>query len=346
VNLLTTSRLRLHRACPRQHWYRYEMGRVPVAPESHALAFGTAIHAALEAWWKTWQTLDGIGALEAARDALPVDTDPYAAATAHALVIAYHARWARWAAGVEVLGVEQAFAAPLLCPTTGRAARTWQIAGKLDGLLRLADGRVAILEHKTTSSDARSGSDYRRRLTLDPQVGTYFEGCEALGTPAEVCVWDVLQKPAIRPLRATGEIKLKKDGQPRAGQRLTDETPEEYQERLITALGETGPEGALAHVEVHRLAPSVRRTAGRSGTRSARSRLRARPSHARGTCGPCRRTATRAPATGAPVPTCLSARGRPASLTTPGIGGSLWCTPSSQPTCKRHSQDSKGCVIP
>jgi hypothetical protein len=91
--------------------------------------------------------------------------------------------------------------------------------GKLDGLLRLADGRVAILEHKTTSSDARSGSDYRRRLTLDPQVGTYFEGCEALGTPAEVCVWDVLQKPAIRPLRATGEIKLKKDGQPRAGQR-------------------------------------------------------------------------------------------------------------------------------
>ncbi len=92
-------------------------------------------------------------------------------------------------------------------------------------------------------------------MTLDPQVGTYFEGCEALGTPAEVCVWDVLSKPAIRPLRATGEIKLRKDGQPRAGQRLSDETPEEYQERLITALGETGPEGALAHVEVHRLAP-------------------------------------------------------------------------------------------
>jgi len=255
VNLLTTSRLRLHRACPRQHWYRYELGRVPVAAESQALAFGTAIHAALEAWWRAWQTLDGIGALEAARDALPVDTDPYAAATAHALVIAYHARWARWAAGVEVLGVETAFAAPLHCPTTGRAARTWQIAGKLDGLLRLQDGRIAILEHKTTSSDARSGSDYRRRLTLDPQVGTYFEGCEALGTPAEVCIWDVLQKPAIRPLKATGEIKLRKDGQPRAGQRLSDETPEEYQARLIAALGETGPEGALAHVEVHRLAP-------------------------------------------------------------------------------------------
>lgn len=252
MNLLTTSRLRMHRACPRQHWYRYELGRVPQGPEAQALAFGTAIHAALEAWWRAWQTLDGIGALEAARDALPVDTDPYVTATAHALTIAYHARWARWAASVQVIGVEQAFTAPLLHPITGKAARTWRIAGKLDGLLRLADGRVAILEHKTTSSDARSGSDYRRRLTLDPQVGTYFEGCEALGTPADVCVWDVLQKPAIRPLRATGEIKLKKDGQPRAGQRLSDETPEEYQARLIESLGETGPEGALSHVEVHR----------------------------------------------------------------------------------------------
>lgn len=41
-------------------------------------------------------------------------------------------------------------------------------------------------------------------------------------------------------------------GAARAGQRLSDETPEEYQARLIESLGETGPEGALSHVEVHR----------------------------------------------------------------------------------------------
>ena len=57
--------------------------------------------------------------------------------------------------------------APLEHPTLGLRARRWAVAGKMDVLLRLSDGRVAIVDHKVTASDARVGSDWRRKLTLD-----------------------------------------------------------------------------------------------------------------------------------------------------------------------------------
>lgn len=265
VDLLTSSRLKCWRACPRQHHYRYELARAARAPESAASALGTTVHAALEAWWQTWQRdPSGYGALDAALYAVRGDEDgsdesserqerdPYTAALTSALVIAYDTRWSRWAASVEVLGVEQPFVAPLAHPITGQRARRWAVAGKMDVLLRLSDGRTAIVDHKVTASDARVGSDWRRKLTLDPQVSTYLLGAAELGHPADLALWDVIQKPALRPHKAAADVKLKLDGTPRAGQRLTDETPDEYQERLIQKLADAGPEAALAHVEVVR----------------------------------------------------------------------------------------------
>ena len=260
TDLLTSSRMKTWRACPRRHYYQYELARASHGPESAASALGTTVHAALEAWWCTWRDLGGYGALDAALYAArgdetgdgERDADPYTAALTSALVIAYDARWSRWAAGVEVLGVEAPFVAALWEPATGRKARRWAVAGKMDALLRLSDGRVAIVDHKVTASDARVGSDWRRKLTLDPQVSTYFGGAEALGHPADLALWDVLQRPALKPYKAVAEVKLKLDGTPRAGQRLADETPDEYQERLIARLADEGPEAALAHVEVVR----------------------------------------------------------------------------------------------
>lgn len=50
--VLTNSRLNLFKSCRRKHYYRYELGIVPAADEEReALAFGTLIHKALEAWW-------------------------------------------------------------------------------------------------------------------------------------------------------------------------------------------------------------------------------------------------------------------------------------------------------
>ena len=245
VDLLTSSRMKTWRSCPRRHYYQYELARASHGPESAASALGTTVHAALEAWWCTWRDLGGYGALDAALYAARGDEDaeadrerdPYTVALTQALVIAYDARWSRWAASVEVLGVEAPFVAPLEHPTLGLRARRWAVAGKMDVLLRLSDGRVAIVDHKVTASDARVGSDWRRKLTLDPQVSTYFGGAEALGHPADLALWDVIQRPALKPYKAVAEVKLKLDGTPRAGQRLADETPDEYQERLIARHG-------------------------------------------------------------------------------------------------------------
>jgi len=295
MNLLTSSRIKQRRTCPRADFHRYEQGLVSTGPEPIATAFGTALHAALEAWWRAWQTADGYGALEdalAALDAVEaLQADDYQRARAIAMVLAYDARWSRWAAGVTVLGVEVPFRTALCHPITGQPAKTWAVAGKIDLLLQLQDGRVAIVDHKTTSADARSGSDYRRRLTLDPQVSTYFLGAAALGHPADLALWDVLQKPDARPLLATpaekrtytaakdrackecakkkaapaphfdeeagvfcalGRVQTDPGGALKAGQRSEDETPEAYQERCMAALADDGPESALAHVEVVR----------------------------------------------------------------------------------------------
>lgn len=299
-HLLTSSRIKQRRTCPRADFHRYEQGLVSTAPESGSTALGTALHSGLESWWTAWQTADGHGALDGAMGALwaseYLQGDAFTMAKASAMMLAYDARWSRWAAGVEVLGVEVPFTTALRHPVTGVAARTWAVAGKIDLIVRLADGRVALADHKTTSADARSGSDYSRRLTLDPQVSTYFLGCEALGMPADLALWDVLRKPDVRPLLATptdrreytklkdrackecakkksapaphfdedagvfcvgGRVQTDPGGALKAGQREYDETPEAYQERCMAALADDGPESALSHIEVVRSSTEV-----------------------------------------------------------------------------------------
>jgi hypothetical protein len=247
VNLITSSRLRAAQACPRLVHDRYGLGLV--APSTGAMAFGTAIHAGLEAWWST-VTTEPEHSLSAALSRVDI-ADPFDRARAEAMLAAYDVRWRAWACGTRFLGAELEFRAPLRDPDTGHVARTWEVAGKIDALIELADGRVAIVEHKTTSATAAPGSDYRAKLTLDPQVSVYHDGAAALGYTADLCLYDVLVKPSQKPLTASAELKLKKDGAPRAGQRMADETPEEYRARLVEAIS-ADPDRYLVHAEIVR----------------------------------------------------------------------------------------------
>lgn len=87
-----------------------------------------------------------------------------------------------------------------------------------------------VVEHKTTSADITPGSPYWRRLTLDTQVSTYLGATEGV----EGMLYDVIRKPTLRPYKATPveAQKRTKTGALYATQRETDETPEEYAERL------------------------------------------------------------------------------------------------------------------
>lgn len=254
MNLITSSRLKDARACLRLHHLRYELGLRP-AEDAEVLRFGTLVHAGLEAWWRaTGDRLDAaLGAMHGQAPGSAAEPDLFMLARAEALLIGYDTRWKD--APYETLAIEVPFETELRNPTTGRASQTWHIAGKLDGMVRdLRDGRVLVLEHKTATGDVAPGSEYWRRLRMDGQVSIYFEGAKALGYDVAGCLYDVLGKPAQKPLKATPpeERRLKKDGTPYANVRLADETPAEFQARVLDALAEE-PNRFFVRGEVTRL---------------------------------------------------------------------------------------------
>jgi hypothetical protein len=186
--------------------------------------------------------------------------DPYELARAQVMLVGYDARWASEMEHYEVLGVEQEFRAPVRNPDTGATSRTWTLAGKLDALvLDRRDGLARIVEHKTTSSDAGPGSDYLKRLRMDGQVTIYYEGAASLGHLVAGCIYDVLVKPGLRPLKATPPEarKYTKTGALYANQRERDETPEEYRVRVAEALL-ADPNDYFLRANVHRLESEMR----------------------------------------------------------------------------------------
>lgn len=243
--VLTVSSTKAYRRCPRE----YYLGNVkllrPRRERAQALRYGSAVHLGLETYLSTGDIQAAIATLTTA------DLDPFDAVRAEVMLIGYDARWAD--SGLETIAVEAEFDCPMTNPATGAASRTYRLAGKIDAVVRLPDGRVAIMEHKTTSVDISGGSPYWERLRLDAQVSTYFVGARSLGFDPEVCIYDVLRKPGIRPRLATPmeSRRYKKDGSLYANQRTEDESPEQFRDRLIEAVS-AAPDAHFARGEVVR----------------------------------------------------------------------------------------------
>jgi hypothetical protein len=293
IHLLTISRSKAYHRCGRACYYRYECGIVPVRDPDALRVGTLVHHGleAWWSWWQNERcacgvlydagTCPGCGSargsaggsarpdpsaetpLDAALVSLDThiqechdpyhEPDPYERVRLIAMLAGYDVAWTDFARTVTVLGVEVPFRIPLRRPSDGKVAKTWMLAGKMDGLLRLEDGRIAVLEHKTAGDDdVGPGSAYRRRLTVDGQVSQYFDGAEALGFPADLCLYDVLVKPGQKPLKATESPRYKKDGTPYANQRMSDETPDEYMTRVTEAMG-ADPGAYFQHAEVVRL---------------------------------------------------------------------------------------------
>lgn len=259
-NLLTASRLRAYRKCSRLESLLYVQGWRTVQ-ESEALAFGTLWHTGLEAWWLAVKEAQSGETIEPLSDALLAvsgrASDPFAQVTCEELLRGYDARWHDQA--LDAVGVEEEFRAPLVNPATMQPSRTWMLAGKIDARATDRDGRRLVVEHKTTSEDISPGADYWLKLQMDHQISIYEIGCEALGWPPDGCLYDVVKKPGIRPLRATPaeSRKYKKDGTLYANQREHDETPEEYRLRLRADI-EADPSRYFARYEVPRTESQLR----------------------------------------------------------------------------------------
>lgn len=275
MKTLTSTRMKTARACKRQHHYEYNLGYRP-AQEADTLRFGSLCHRGLEAWLLAIKAGLPVDVwLEKALEALRSGTsDPFELARAEAMLIAYHLRWSE--VPLKVLAVEVQFEAALRNPDTGRTSRTWRLGGKLDAVIEdLRDNLVKVMEHKTSSEDVSPGSDYWKRLRLDGQVSTYFDGAAALGHNVASCLYDVLGKPGQKPsnvpvldeagvkvvLDASGQRVRTKDGKKYRETADTaqgyvlqtrPETPDEYKARVMAAIAEA-PDAYLSRGEVVRL---------------------------------------------------------------------------------------------
>ena len=230
--LLTNSRMGCFKDCSERDYIRYELGYEP-NKTAKPLLFGTCFHYGLEGYWNA-RKVRANNPLAAGLSMLDGELDSFDLAKLRIMMCAYSVVWDN--IRCKVLGVEVPFEIPLTHPTTGEESEFWHRAGKIDLILELPDKRIALVEHKTTSDDPTPGGTYASRLTLDEQISYYSLAAKALGLKPDVIVYDVCRKPNIAPKTATENVRLKKDGTPYKGTRTEDETPEEYETRVLEVI--------------------------------------------------------------------------------------------------------------
>jgi len=213
--MTTHSELACFRDCPRKRLLRYGYGLRP-SIEPGYLTFG-----------KAWALL---------HEAQPIDKlslDPFAR-------VALEALFEHYPFAFEYIAVEREF------PANDEERRKLPLdyRGKIDAIVRLQDGRLAVLERKTA---AFVDDTYWARLQFDAQVVGYFIAARAAGIDVQTVVYDVVEKPSIRPYVATPMESRKytkkdtknEDGSIRpagslyANQHEFDETPAEFQKRIV-----------------------------------------------------------------------------------------------------------------
>lgn len=209
VLLLTNSRLKAKRLCPRYHHFRYERGYAS-ARKAEALTFGSAFHVGMERYWRKDEgTFPSRGLL----------ADEFDDAALRALLVGYRNRWETEDERYETLAVEQAFETPFIHPATGAENTEFVLAGKLDLVIRDRDtGEVLVGEHKTSGEDISFGAAYWMRLALDSQILVYTVGARALGYQNAATLYDVAYKPRQRPKKG--------------------ESPEAFYTRIVSEIAE------------------------------------------------------------------------------------------------------------
>jgi hypothetical protein len=240
--------------CLKSYHYRYVLGIDKDTP-STALRLGTVFHEALDAAATSMSIEKAIHVVE---KAYSPDTVP-SWCSAHdwacerskmmALVSAYffyHSAKDEKIFGGDIVASEKEFEIKI--------KRGCVLRGKIDKIVKMQDGRLVIMEHKTTSDDIGADSSYWPRLRIDQQISIYYIAARAMGIDVSSIMYDVVRKPSMLPLKATPpeKRKYKADGTLYANQREEDESPESYFNRLGDAIAEK-PDYYFARQEITRL---------------------------------------------------------------------------------------------
>lgn len=198
--LLTHSRQASFKECRRKHQLAYEIG-LRSTNDSKALRQGSAFHAGVEALGNGKPLADAVEAARSHYLHCPLMFDFYLweieRETVERLVCAYEWRWATMP--LKYLAVELPFHLPLVNPETGKPTPSFDLAGKIDAIVELEDGRLAVKETKLLGDDIGPDSDLWRRMRIDHQISLYIHAARRLGYPCDTVLYDVARKPGIKP---------------------------------------------------------------------------------------------------------------------------------------------------
>lgn len=232
----TYSMWSLFRNCRKAVDWRYLQQLVPLARDRN-LHFGTLIHECLQAWHQRRDLAEVLSLIDRlCGNRLQDENQKRDWHLATAMMRAYAARYA--AEEFEVIALEKTFEGPIVNPATGAASRSFVLAGKVDGIVRI-NGDYFVLEHKTA---AQLDSDYLERLWTDFQITIYASYIEqTMGIPITGILYNVLVKAKLQQSKGETEeeflerraelIAKSKTGKSSAKRRMP-ETDDEFQQRL------------------------------------------------------------------------------------------------------------------
>ncbi|MCA9195235.1 MAG: PD-(D/E)XK nuclease family protein [Planctomycetales bacterium] len=237
--LLTYSALNTFRNCPRKYKNRY-LDNLRPRERAEALSFGSAIHTAIELWYRSSEAesrlRDVLAYIDDAFENRVVDSSQMVQwHLATAMIRGYAERYAT--EEFEVVEVEKEFVGEIRNPDTGRQSQTFRIAGKVDGIVRCHDG-LYLLEHKTASSVDAS---YLDKLWTDTQIALYCYYLRELGYPIVGVIYNVLLKSRLKQGKGEtqeeyevrhAELAAKNKSGKSTAKRQMPETDDEFQARL------------------------------------------------------------------------------------------------------------------
>lgn len=200
MQLLTHSRQDCFKVCRKRHQFAYELG-IRSRLDGKALRMGSAYHAGIESLGKGGSLSDAVESVRAHYGNAPDGFDLYdwliECETVVRLICGYEWRWRSDA--IKNIAAEQAFELPLLNPETNKPSTVFNLAGKIDGIVELPDGRLAVKECKLLGDDIGMDSELWRRLRIDHQISLYVLAARRLGYPVDCVLYDVSRKPTIGP---------------------------------------------------------------------------------------------------------------------------------------------------
>ncbi len=280
MDLLTHSRIDCFKTCRKKHQYCYELG-IRKTATAKALRIGTNGHDALEVFGRSGDIEEAMKSLSMAYqfppDYVDIDEWDYEHETLRQLIAGYIWRWQD--NGIKHIATEQSFRLPLINPVTSKTSRTFELAGKIDGIVEIENGRLAVFEHKFLGESIDSGADLWKRTAIDHQITMYMMAARMLGYDVDTVIYDVIRKPTIKPCAIPiidengikivnardGSRAYNKNGTPRQTALAKDGfllrtrpmTTEEWGEKLNADIGQR-PEYYYARQEVPRLEGDIR----------------------------------------------------------------------------------------